>query len=81
MKKGAGPAVPLLLCFIFKTLDRADEERKVRLAVHQQVQKGTVQNTRSGRERRQRALLRLSVILWVLVCCIILCNKAVGAAL
>lgn len=26
----------------------------------------------TGRERRQRALLRLSVILWVLVCCIIL---------
>ena len=35
----------------------------------------------TGRERRQRALLRLSVIFWVLVCCIILCNKAVGAAL
>ena len=35
----------------------------------------------TGRERRQRALLRLSVILWVLVCCMVLCNKAVGAAL
>ena len=33
------------------------------------------------RERRQRILLRLSVILWVLVCCMVLCNKAVGAAL
>lgn len=35
----------------------------------------------TGRERRQRILLRLSVVLWVVVCCIILCNKAIGAAL
>ena len=35
----------------------------------------------TGRERRQRALLRLSVVLLVLVCCIVLCNKAVGTAL
>lgn len=35
----------------------------------------------TGRERRQRILLRLSVILWVLVCCMVLCNKAIGAAL
>lgn len=28
----------------------------------------------TGRERRQRALLRLSVILWVSVCCIVLCS-------
>lgn len=34
----------------------------------------------TGRERRQRALLRLSVILWVSVCCIVLCSKAIGAA-
>lgn len=35
----------------------------------------------TGREKRQRVLLRLSVVLWVLACCIVLCGKAVGAAL
>lgn len=35
----------------------------------------------TGRERRQRALLRLSVVLWVVVCCMVLCNKAAGALL
>ena len=34
----------------------------------------------TGRERRQRTFLRLSVFLWVAVCCIVLCIKAVGAA-
>ena len=32
----------------------------------------------TGRERRQRALIRLSVVLWVLACCMVLCNKAAG---
>lgn len=35
----------------------------------------------TGRERRQRALIRLSVVLWVLACCMVLCNKAAGAGL
>lgn len=35
----------------------------------------------TGRKRRQRALLRLSVVLWVAVCCIALCIKAAGASL
>lgn len=34
----------------------------------------------TGRERRQRALLRLSVVLWVAACCLVLCGKAAGAA-
>ena len=34
----------------------------------------------TGRERRQRMLLRLSVVLWVAACCLALCGKAVGAA-
>lgn len=35
----------------------------------------------TGRERRQKVLLRLSVVLWVVACCILLCNKAVSSAL
>ena len=35
----------------------------------------------TGRERRQRALLRLSVILWVAACCIAVCIKAAAGAL
>lgn len=35
----------------------------------------------TGRERRQRALLRLSVIFWLAVCCMALCIKAAGVAL
>lgn len=40
-----------------------------------------VRSRYTGRERRQKALLRLSVVLWVVACCILLCNKAVSAAL
>lgn len=32
----------------------------------------------TGRERRQRMLLRLSVVLWVAACCLALCGKAAG---
>ena len=35
----------------------------------------------TGRKRRQRAPIRLSVVLWVLACCMVLCNKAAGARL
>lgn len=35
----------------------------------------------TGRERRQRTFLRLSVFLWVAVCCIVLCIKAAAGAL
>lgn len=35
----------------------------------------------TGRERRQRMLLRLSVVLWVAACCLALCGKAAGAGL
>ena len=50
--------------------------------VQQEKEDGVKQRRNyTGRERRQRMLLRLSVVLWVAACCLALCGKAAGAGL